>query len=212
MSPTRSVPASKIADRLVRQAIHDLAHVRRMDRLYRQGQVKSKDVLRIYRGAYLGFFTQVERALEDPFIGLLTGKVVHATQQCRPRILIPTRPAAVAIINGTNSYTDWMPFDKHTLKRAPAFFVGGEPFKSISKPDRKVLEDATTLRNAIAHGSEHALRQFQRVFAKDNFGAFIIPPQQRNPATYLRGIHAGTQTRLEYRITEIVAVIGRMCA
>lgn len=210
---TTAASTTTIGNRLTQLALRDLAHVRRIDSLYLRGKVKQTDVLRVYAGTYLNFYTQVERALEDLFLGLLTAKLVHASQPVRAHVVIPKRSIAIGIINGANSYTDWMPFHKFTVKRASGFFAGGLPFEKVNKADRKILEEASTLRNAIAHGSEHALRQFERVFTIDpSTRRYIIPPKQRNPASYLRGIHAGPQTRLAYRITALVAVVTRMCS
>lgn len=213
MAPSSgSIPASTLADRLARQANQELAYVRRMERSFLAGAVKPHDVLRVYAGGYLTFYTKLERTIEDLFIELLTGKMILTAQSTRVLVRVSSRSVARAVINGTRAYSDWLPFDQHTLKRAPAFFADGKPFQNVSSADKRLFEDAGVIRNAIAHGSEFSLQKFQKRFTLDQFGGFNLPPQQRRPAGYLRGIHAGRQTRLDYRVTELVAAVQRLCS
>ena len=77
---------------------------------------------------------------------------------------------------------------------------------SLEGPDRKVFERMSLVRNAIAHDSAYALKQFQREFVDGR----SLPPEHHRPAGYLRGQHAIGQTRLEYLFAEAVNVLRRL--
>lgn len=178
-----------------------------MEKLALQGILPPKDILRVYSGAYLGFYNCVEQAVEELFVGLVTGRVMHA-RKVRPLLTVKSDLAARRIIAAGRSYADWLPFDKNTRPRAKAFFVGGKPFLDVNNDDRGVLDRYSVIRNAIAHGSRYALARFQEEFVDGK----SLPPQQKQPAGYLRGTHAGAQTRLEFIVTELTAVVRRLCA
>lgn len=172
-------------------------HLHRMEQLFDEGRLGQTDLHRVYAGAYLTFFVHFENTLEDLFLGLLTGRVQHASSSVRPLASIQSNRVARRVVCGDRSYADWLPFDK-TKKRADGLFAGGRPFSSLSNSDAKVFRKGHLIRNSIAHESRHSLAQFsQRVAAPASAAPTI------RPAAFLRGTHAGTQSRIEFWMANI---------
>jgi hypothetical protein len=69
------------------------------------------------------------------------------------------------------------------------------------------LHKALLIRNALAHPSRHA----RKMFLERVVGSLALPPNQMNPAGYLRGQHAVAQTRFEYLLAECGMVVRRLC-
>jgi hypothetical protein len=171
------------------------------------GRLSGRDVTRAYEGAFLGFYTELERHLEQLFVGLIMGRYTVSGSNVRPLVRIDSEVVARRVIAGGQRYVDWLPYG-HIDRRAPAFFSGGRPFNRIDGGDRTVLDRMLWVRNAVAHRSSHAMR----VFRKNLVDGKGLPPDQRTPAGYLRGQHSPGQTRLEYFMALGVGVVGKVCA
>lgn len=125
----------------------------------------------------------------------------------RSLVGIASSRVARGVVFGGRKYADWLPYNRHTMPRAEAFLAGGRPFSELLQSDRNFLDDLTTLRNALAHESSHALRQFRRAYTDGR----PIAPQQHRPPAYLRGQHALGQRRFEYLLSEATGVMRRLC-
>lgn len=161
------------------------------------------DKNQIFAGAYVSYLTFFEAQLETLFVGLLTDKLVHPDQTVEPTIQMPNLKVAKSMITGGRSYVDWLPYNAHTIKRAPVFLIDGRPFTDLSKPRRNTLDKASVLRNALAHQSDHALKRFEAEFVADK----VLPVAQRKPPGYLRGAHSLNRNRLEVQLLELVAIM-----
>jgi hypothetical protein len=203
--------ASTLADRLAREARSLEVYVGRTENLAADGKVPMVDRDRAYAAGYMLFYTSLERTIENLFIGLLTCKLSVAQPGVRPIVRARNQSVAVQLILGGRSYVDWLPFERNTQRRARALLVGGKPFTSMSKPDRRFLERMSILRNALTHRSAHSLHQFKREFIEQNPVPGGLPPAQHNPVGYLRGQHAANQSRLGYQLAEAAAIIRRLC-
>lgn len=194
-----SKPASAVADACARRANYLVHYTNRMTARCNSDADRNQ----VYAGAYVAYLAFFEQQLEELFIGLLTGKYLHPKNEVRPLVLMPSAKAAKSIITGGRSYVDWLPYDQHTRKRAPAFLLAGEPFYSLSKPDRSSLERASILRNAVAHQSDHSQRRFSKEFTAGK----ALRSSELQPAGYLRGLHSRQRTRFEIQLQELVVVI-----
>ncbi len=203
MSPQLKVVADEVSSRA--KGLRDYAN--RMERLRSSRNISETDLNRVYAGAFLSFHTFLERSLERAFLGLLMGRLVSSDSSVRPLVAINSNKVAHEIVRGGRTYVDWLPYDRHMVKRADAFFSGGRPFRNLSKAEMNVFARATVMRNAIAHESSHALRQFARFFTVGK----SLPPDQRRPAGYLRGQHAVGQSRFDLMLSEGVVVMRSLC-
>lgn len=154
-----------------------------------------RDLNIIYFGLYMDMATSFERFLEDLFLGLLTGNVIHSYKTVKPRVVFNSYKTCNKIIKSERRYVDWLPYD-YTVKRAKAFFENGKPFVFLSKDDIKVIEKIHKIRNALAHKSKHSLK----VFRNDVIGNTRLPLYEQSPVGYLRGLHTRSpipETRFE---------------
>ena len=199
-------PARVVALRVQRDAERAVDHVVRVERGC-AAHLASDDLDRLYSGAFLDFHARFERSLEALFIGLLVGEYMSRRPGVRPLVTAPTRERALKVIEAGRPYADWLPF-RYVLERADLFFHRGRPFTELSAAERNAVESAVILRNLIAHNSRHAHQRFR----KQVLGNRPLPPAQRTGAGYLRGSHAGRQTRFEFLVGQLVIVMYNLCA
>jgi hypothetical protein len=205
-------PATVLAERLGREARSLEVYVGRVESLVRAGTMPKVDLDRAYAAGYMLFYTSVERTLEQLFVGLLTGKVTVTQPGVKAVVVTPNGPTALRLVLGGRTYVDWLPFERHTKRRAEALLADGKPFTNLAKADRVFLERMSVLRNALAHRSDHSLKQFNREFIQNNPVPGGLPPAQHKPIGYLRGQHAANQSRLSYQLAEAAAIVRRLCA
>lgn len=198
--------AQQIAESFRRSARSSQGYLERLERLHRARKLSQRDVTRAYEGAFLSFYTGLERHLEQLFMGLLMSRVVVSGRPVRS-LVTASEVTARRIVAGNRAYAEWLPIH-HTTRRARSLLSEGRPFDRLSNVDTQVLEQMRIVRNAVAHKSSHANRRFRKEFIDGNG----IPPLQRTPAGYLRGQHAAGQTRLAYFMAQGVSTMDRLCA
>jgi hypothetical protein len=194
--------ASTIADELGARARGLNQYVARMERLFVARELRQADVHRAYAGALLTFYVDLEASIESVFMGLLMGRLNVSAAGFQALVVIRSDVVARKVIRGDRGYVDWLPYG-HTRDRAAAFFSRGEPFGSLTSVDAQPLENVRLVRNALAHGSDQAMRAFRKRFV-DGRG---LPAEQRRPAGYLRGQHAIGQTRFEFLLADAVLAV-----
>lgn len=160
-----------------------------------------------YTALYLDSVVSFERFIENLFVGYLSRRFRLPTG-AHVRASIKSDAVARDVVLGGNSYVDWLPYDRYTLRRAKAFFRNGVPFSSLTKSDLKILQEVLTIRNAIAHKSKHALRMFE----KDVVGELALVGRERTPAGYLRSAFraAPVQTRYENLMFELSTISRKL--
>jgi hypothetical protein len=162
----------------------------------------------VYAGAFISFMTETEHRIQELFLGLVMGRISHPRPGVKPLISVKSEAVLRKVLVGDRSFVDWLPYEKSTRKRAPAFLASGEPFQSLPKGQRKALEQASILRNAIAHQSGSARRLFVETFVEGK----ALPRSEQTPAGYLRGIHAPGQRRINLLFSEVVQAVSYLCA
>lgn len=175
-------------------------------RMQRHG-LSSRDLNQVFAGAFTSFFAFLERSIEDLFIGVVTNRIVYPQPAIRPLVTFASSAVARKVIYAGRAYADWLPYDL-TRKRARVFLAQGRPFVNMPPADVKVLDSLGTLRNAISHDSKYAMTRFRENYVDGR----LLPPDQRRPPGYLRGMHAADQTRLSFLFSEANAVMGRLCS
>jgi hypothetical protein len=121
-----------------------------------------------------------ESFLEDTFLRYLCG--AKSAAGVSPTLLLGKQPklnAAFRALSGSNKFLGWQP--DTTLKRANKFFDAGEPYETAVKGAKSVLEDMGSIRNRIAHRSDHSVIEFQAV-VQVHFG-FV--PRGMTPGRFL---------------------------
>jgi hypothetical protein len=198
--------ASTVVDSVRAKAVSTSGYLRRIESARGSGAITENDAEQAYRGAFLSFHSQIENSLEILFVGLLRGRISHRLASVRPLLSIPSDVVASRVVFAGRSYADWLPYSRHTLERSKLYFAAGRPFTLLAKEDRKLLDALSLLRNALAHESTHALRQFRREFVEGK----ALPPAQRRPAGYLRGFHALGQRRFEFLTARATSTLQRL--
>jgi hypothetical protein len=198
-------PAKTVAESLTKTARGTQGYLDRLEQLHKAGALTQRDVTRAYEGAFLRYYTDLERHLERLFMGLLMSRFA-VTGNSRSLVQIRSEQVARQVLIGERNYVDWLPIQK-TTDRAKTFLSRGKPFDRLSPADKDALHRMHLVRNAVAHQSGHALRKFRKHLV-DHEG---LPPVQRTPAGYLRGQHAPGQTRLSYFMAQGVQAMTRVC-
>jgi len=181
----------------------------KMETLMYNGEIVRRDIEQIYKGLYLDAVCSFEHFLEDLFIGLLTGRFKHPSSNIVPRVAFKSSKVARDIVSGGHNYVDWLPYN-HTQQRANAFFRNGLPFTLLEPRDRQIIDQICCIRNAIAHQSNHAKKQFNDKV----IGAIPISPRDRTPAAFLRSKFriAPVQSRYTNLIIEMAGIAIKLCS
>ena len=118
MSRTSAV----VADEVGRRARDLDRYLKKIDRLHMERALGDRDAERAYTGGFLEFHAYLERALENLFLGLLRGRLQSSDRSVRPLITILSDRVARDIVASGRPYVDWLPYPRHTMPRANAFF------------------------------------------------------------------------------------------
>lgn len=178
---------------------------RRVDSLLVAGRVSRQAADQIYESIFLSAFTAFEGFLEDVFLALLVAPHrgrSHA--RATPRVTVRSLPVARQLVIGAGrKYADWLPFDR-TTERANLFFRGGRPFADVPAAERDVIKRAQLVRHLIAHRSRHS----EERFLKEVIAGVPLPPRERRPGGYLRGLVTAVPavTRHENYVATLSAV------
>lgn len=182
---------------------------RKMEKLFLNDQIVRRDIEQVYIGLYIDAVTSFERKIEELFIGLLVGRIVHPSSNVSSRITVGTdKIAKEVLLNGKRRYLDWFPYDL-TQDRAKIYFKKGKPFQ-LESVDIDTINGIIYIRNLIAHKSEHSKKKF----LKNVIGTLSISAREKTPAGFLRGIYRSSplQTRYEYYVSEMLTIVSKLCA
>jgi len=121
--------------------------------------------------AFLRAFLAWEGFLEESFVLYLAGQMPPKGR----------RPSRYAFPPNLKVAKEWLkpegrPFAEWTnpdivSDRAQRFFRGGRPYTPVLSSNRSALNEANTLRNAIAHQSEYSQSKFETL-VRDKLGAY----------------------------------------
>ena len=154
---------------------------KRMKNLYRSNKIINRDADSIYEALFLRAVTSFEGFLEELFFGILRDRSSYRRRGISLRMKVTSAAALQEILLQGNRYLNWLPFDQ-TERRAKLHLKAGKPFSQLPDHDKSMITKITTIRNAIAHKSKHALSEFERkVIASRN-----LLPRERVPGGYLR--------------------------
>ena len=173
-----------------------------MERLYSESLVAKRDVEHIYGAIFLGAYASFEGMLEDLFLKLLTARV-RLPRSVRSKVIFRSDLAARGVVFGERKYVDWVPYDR-TTKRAESLFYGGRPFSKLDANEKNLIKAVCIIRNAIAHQSGHARKQFD----KEVVSNLTLAPRERTPTGFLRSLHSSAPnvTRYEQLIGDLISI------
>ena len=184
---------------------------RKMERLYSAGSVVRRDIEQIYSGLYMDSLTSFESLIEDLFVGLLSGRFSAVSQGAgAPLATFKNKQAVINVVYGGRNYVDWLPYNR-TSERAKIFFRDGVPFTNLDKNDENHILQCLSVRNAIAHKSDHAKRLFERrVLANHS----PLMAREKTPTGYLRSVFRQNpaQTRYEQLVVGLSAIATKLCS
>lgn len=204
--PLAARPASDISARVSQRARGIDTFVQKLDALGAEGRLTRTDLERAYGAAFLSFFTFYEKAWEDLFLGLLMRRVA-VDPAVEPLVEIKSEIVARNVVRGRrDGYLDWLPA-RRAVDRAEIFLSRGRPFSDLTDGEMSTVKRYVTVRNALAHESSHARRQFRTTV----IGQRPLPPHERRPGGYLRGLHTADQTRLNLALAELTVMFNGLC-
>lgn len=113
--------------------------------------------------AFLRAFLAWESFLEQSFMLYILGRKSPGAAPPRRYAFPPSLAHANQwVIPEGRSYATWTNA-AHVSARAERFFQGGRPFTTTLRANRNTLEEARTLRNAIAHASSSTQQKFENL-------------------------------------------------
>jgi len=196
-----------ISDEL-KARLHSLEFTRKkVEQLSATGLITRRDIEQIYKGLFLESVAALESSIEDLFLGLLIGQITPRSTRTTSKIILSSRLAAQQIVFAGKFY-DWLPYDR-TTERAEHFFKNGHPFSILNNGDKAKTEEFRLIRNAIAHKSHHARKQFEDKV----IGSTALTPRERKVGGYLVGSFRSSprQTRYENLIIDMALIFEKVC-
>lgn len=176
--------------------------------LFGQKAISQADAALLYEAAFLAAVSSFEAMIEDLFVGLLVGELQSSDRGVQPRAAFRSHATAREFILAGRPYADWLPYER-TQERAKVFFRGGRPFTGLATSEITHLARCLAIRNAIAHKSRHASRQFERQVT----AGLSLAPRDKSPAGFLMSQHSAypPQSRFENMLADLHRVAVGLC-
>lgn len=162
----------------------------------------------LYESTFLSATALFENLLERFLVEMVCGERGRTKGHyalVRPR----NREVFRTLFRKNGQYADLLPYKK-MVDVAKVYLNNGNPFALLDETDRDLLAQASKIRNAIAHKSEKALREFK----KDVPGVSLLPPNRRIPGVFLKGVfrHDPVQKRIDLYLNAYVGVLRKIVA
>jgi hypothetical protein len=125
--------------------------------------------------AFLQAFLSWESFLEETFVLYAWGKI-PPKRRSSPKCVYPPPHSRELVeqilVPEGKKYIEWTEVNQVT-NRAERFFVDGNPYCRVMRPNQSRLENMKFIRNAIAHASSYSQQKFQEL-VRNELGTF--PP------------------------------------
>jgi hypothetical protein len=158
--------------------------------------------------AFLRAFLAMESFLEESFILYSLGQLPPRGKPPRRHTFPPSRSAADDwVIPEGRRYASWAAHD--IRNRAKRFFRGGRPFETALSASQTALEEARTIRNAIAHESSSTHQKFEGL-VRQKLGT--LPPGL-TPGGFLGSTVPSShppESFLEFYVTRMQLVVAQI--
>jgi len=202
------MPSSPLEEFL--RALRGLDYTRtRMERLFSEKRIVLRDLHSVYEALFIKACCSFEAFLEGQFFAILEEKANYKKGRNVVLRMMPKSSGALRdILLQGDSYLTWVPFS-HTEERAKLYLQGGRPFSDLSGGDRARIKTVHLIRNAIAHRSDHARKQFDEKV----IGEMALLPGERKPAGFLRSQVRASPViiRFEVYMQELAAIAQSLC-
>lgn len=166
------------------------------------------DATLLYEAGFLAAVSSFEALVEELFVGLLVGQLKPSLGDVQPRAAFRSHLVAREFVLAGRNYADWLPYDR-TEDRARVFFRGGRPFTGLLATQTAHLSRCLVIRNAIAHRSRHAHRQFERQVTSP----LPLAPRERSPAGFLMSQYSAHPplSRFENLLADLYRIALQLC-
>ena len=171
--------------------------------------IQHDDISQAYAGLYLDLFTEFENLIERLFLGLLNGDVKPSNRGVNKKVTIrPISELETVLLGEYQTYLGWLPYTKNTIPRAEIYFIDGKPFTLLNEIQKGKISNYHKIRNAIAHKSKKAMKEFTAIISIST-----LLPSEKTPQGYLRNkpSSATVKTQLEIISDELKAISFTLC-
>ena len=176
-----------------------------MTRLHLAKRLGERELASLYEALFLQSVVAFELMIEDIFLGLVTGQIIHQ-RPAKPLVTFPNLPAARKIVM-RDRYLNWLPYE-NLKKISEIYFVPDKnPFSGCPIPHTQEMRKAYLIRNYIAHKSEYA----RHIFETEVVSPILLHPRQKNLLGYFRFIHSKKVNKFEYHIGELLNAARWFC-
>lgn len=169
----------------------------RVEACYRTKGLRLDDVEATYAGLFLQAVVAYESTIEEFVLGLMVrpGGVMSSRPHVRSRMTVRSYAHASELAAGAGrKFPQWI--GRKDLEDVSVLLLNaGAPFKAGAQAliDWTYVEKCRYIRNAIAHPSEHATKQFEKHVIQNT----PLLKRERRVAGFLRGRATAVQTRWE---------------
>jgi hypothetical protein len=116
--------------------------------------------------AFLRGFLAWEVFIEESFLLYMMGKRPLRGRPPHRYVLPPNRQAAAVLAAESRAHAKW-DAAAEVSSRAERFFRDGRPYIQALRPNQHALDDAKTIRNAVAHKSAASRQRFEALVRKE---------------------------------------------
>lgn len=171
------------ADRFIRQANRLRNCCRRVEKQFGRGGLKITDVELVYASSFLSACSLWESLLEVTLFEAVCGEESRYSGNTRLATFKKRRHLERLLLYPKKDYVS-IPSLSKAEEMASLFISSGGPFSAVTETNRTHIQQATWIRNAIAH-------QHQGAFAMNSFkkkvpGVLSLPSAKRTPGAFLR--------------------------
>lgn len=186
----------------------------RIEQACHAGSLHQVDVEASYTGLFLQAVVAYESTIEAFVLGLMVrpGGIASSNRAVRARVSVRSYAHALELACGPGrKYPSWIG-EKDLTDTATLVLQRGKPFvREAQEPSLSwhYIKQCGYIRNAIAHPSGHAIRQFEKHVLQST----PLPRRERTVAGFLRGRGTGsTQTRWEVYVAGLNQFVSNVVA
>lgn len=161
----------------------------------RSKRLKVTDIEMMYCSGFLSVCSQWEALLEEILYEVVCGEE-SKTSRNRRHVTFKNRRYLEKMLLFPNKGYLSIPNLTRAQELAELFINEGRPISAVSENNRKLLKEATQIRNAIAHDSSFAKKKFREGVP----GVSALPRQKRSPGAFLRHIFRQQPNQRRYEL------------
>lgn len=153
----------------------------RIEREFARRRLLVTDVELVYSSSFLSVCSQWESLLLEILFEAVCGDESLRRENRRYATFLNRRHLEEVLLFPRKDYLS-IPNLNRAEELAALFIKQGRPISAVSESNRTLLQQAVRIRNAIAHESSFATKQFQKSVP----GVGALPRSKRSPGAFLR--------------------------